>query len=225
MTVKAPQAFHSEGLTMADYYVATHAEIDIEATLIRAMQRSEVDADGFEATEVAVCIEALRLVDSLVSEGRLEAFKADVSERISFANKSLRDEFAVPQMPAVTPTDLDEQLDNYFRGRACNDPTISQGFLEMEGFLDSLPSLYAALPVLRSLARVPRPNNRPRGRVPWEYIDEELKEIRGLIASGKKIGLARQMVAETTQNMSGSPENKVRTLRKLYKDKMKLREG
>lgn len=221
------QRMFSDNLTLADSLVTT-PENDLEAELLKSLQRKDEIRQMFVVDYKA----ALRKIDELKITGEYEHFVAEVRLKRSEAEQRAREKFEAdnPHLCGLSslagidaPSEVDEQLDNLFAGLRSPDPAQAQRF---KAFYDGHGVAFQTYPQIKFILSVLERAKRRQGRVrlptPWTNELEHMDAMRLLVAEGMSVSEAARERA--IQEGKAGADERSRTLAKLYRQRVRLRE-
>jgi len=202
----------------ADYNLAFLAEIEIEARVI--FKKRYTDADDLGKMEHDELKSLLPRIDLLKITGKYDTFRDELRNIDSVKNgplsnlaKGWREAYKLFSHPDVW---------NALYGRTSPDPAQRERFQNLfdDHIGDKSPRELQTL--LSCLERAKLPKGRTRLATPWANVIIHMDAMRLAVAGGASVAEASKVQAGT-ERMAGDAE-RARTLAKLYRQKMTLRE-
>lgn len=211
-----------EHLSRMEYYVAWMDELDIEAKLLRRLENegAKVSKDPI----VSAMREALREIDRLKIEGRLEAERTRLQTlpEIEDLDKTLdRTVMRVRRDHA----DFFEYWDNLRQGMESPDPDQRERFIRFYDAAELSPKkpreIIDLIAVLEPAKRTKKPGRKSIANPKWRNDVNELNEMLVLVASGSSAKAASEKIIEA--KASGWEESRAKRLANFYRERQKLR--
>ena len=210
-------------LTFVDWALASHDETSLEQQAIDTLK----DETDWNLTYRQLFKEALRLVDALKISGRYESEKSRLAQIVQEAQEDTAREtkerfkrhWETPEMQEFL-----SHMSNLLAGIRSPDPEQRARFRDLMDQLELWNKTPREVPValLRALERAKLPKGRKSIPTPWANVTEHMDAMRLAVASGDSIHEAARARAILEQT-AGEAE-RARTLAKLYRQKMALRE-
>lgn len=217
-----PVAFGTP-LRLDEWALASYDETSLEEQLIGFSKRD----DEFYSEYRIAFKDALRAVDALKMSGkypkersRLKKILEDAEEEVSHESRKAFDRrWKSPQMIEYL-----SHVSNLLAGTQSPDPEQRTRFLALMDELGLWNKTPREVPtaLLRSLERAKRPKGRKSIPTPWANVTEHMDAMRVAVADGASIYEAARTRA-ALEKTAGEAE-RARTLAKLYRQKMALRE-
>lgn len=226
---------YSATITYSDY-LAAGCENDIEASLLRLL---EFDSDcRTTQDEIREYVEALKKIDHLKISGEYETFRDETIKAVRAANEKAERDFeaanpgwrermeAVDRKLAQSGGEIDRQLRNLFDGLRSPDPDQKKRFIGVYDGMGLATKTYAEVEhmnVLPALERAKKPKGRHQLPTPWTNEIEHMDAMRLMVDRGVNIiDAAHERANEEGRPMANADE-RARTLAKLYRQRVKLR--
>lgn len=210
-------------LSFVEWAFAVYDEASLEKQKIGML----ADDSDWSLTYRAVFTEALRMVDALKLSGKYQEERSRLQKIIVEAqDEASRESHAAFTKNFNSPemVDFKAVLYNLLAGIRSPDPQQRARFLALMDELelwDKTPR-EVSVALLRALERAKLPKGRKSIPTPWANVTEHMDAMRLVVAGGLSIyhaALARAALART----AGEAERS-RTLAKLYRQKLALRE-
>lgn len=201
----------------ADYSLAFVDEIEIERRVMEGGRRA--GADDLARLEYEELKKLLRRIDELKICGEYEAFRRELRENESVRNGPLSKLAEGWSLVAKWFSHADVR--NVMDGRRSPDPAQRERFQTLidDHLGDKTPREVQTL--ISCLERAKRPKGAPRLRTPWANVIEDMDAMRLAVAGGaSRIEAAR----ERADMRRAGGEERAKTLSRLYRQKMALRE-
>jgi len=171
--------------------------------------------------------EALRLVDALKLSSKYEGERSRLIKIIQDAESEDRKERKKAFRSHLQSEEMIKwrtDMSNLFAGLRSPDPEQKAGFHALMDELDLWQKSPREIPnaLLRTLERAKLPKGRKSIATPWANVTDHMNAMRLAVASGVGVAEASRVQARL-ERMAGE-EERARTLAKLYRQKMALRE-